>query len=668
MKVRNEQIMNIELVKMHIENFKGIKELDISFGKNTKIYGQNATGKTSIVDAYNWCLFDKNSIGEAKFQIRPLDANNNQINHVEIKVYVTLRIDGREITFKKVQKQNWVKKRGSLSETLQGNVNSFEIDEVPKKEKDYKEYIKNIINEDLFKLITNPQAFVGKKWQEQREELMKLAPDIDNEDVIATNPKLLSELSLALSLHNPEDLQAKAKKALSEYKKQQAEIPARIDEVRKSMTDIDVAELELQRNGLKEQIAEIEKSEEDMTAQYEKYQKDTDDLMDLKFKLSDMERKANEDNNTSKRKYEEQIADFDADISSSNRRIDALKQNIIDAGGTISAYEKKREELLADWKEENAKTYVDNLVFDENSAICPMCGQSYPEDKIEQIKADFEQKKADVKAKWEKDHKDTLDRIVADGNRYKDLIENLKSKIDDAKGQLSAEQNKLQRMELEKEGLTDLLEALPDKVDISDSEAYKELASQIAEKEKILNTANSGAEMRQQLRIKKNGLKEELFEVEKQITSADNSAKEERIEELQQEMNDIADKVNEQEKMIYLLEEFTKAKMTMISKSVNEKFKIVNWKLFDKQVNGAIVECCECTVNGVPFSALNTGHRIVAGLDIISTLSEMYGVIAPIFIDNAEAINEFNIPKIEAQTILLSVSHDKQIEVRVENE
>ena len=660
--------MNIELVKMHIENFKGIKELDISFGKNTKIYGQNATGKTSIVDAYNWCLFDKNSIGEAKFQIRPLDANNNQINHVEIKVYVTLRIDGREITFKKVQKQNWVKKRGSLSETLQGNVNSFEIDEVPKKEKDYKEYIKNIINEDLFKLITNPQAFVGKKWQEQREELMKLAPDIDNEDVIATNPKLLSELSLALSLHNPEDLQAKAKKALSEYKKQQAEIPARIDEVRKSMTDIDVAELELQRNGLKEQIAEIEKSEEDMTAQYEKYQKDTDDLMDLKFKLSDMERKANEDNNTSKRKYEEQIADFDADISSSNRRIDALKQNIIDAGGTISAYEKKREELLADWKEENAKTYVDNLVFDENSAICPMCGQSYPEDKIEQIKADFEQKKADVKAKWEKDHKDTLDRIVADGNRYKDLIENLKSKIDDAEAQLSAEQNKLQRMELEKEGLTDLLEALPDKVDISDSEAYKELASQIAEKEKILNTANSGAEMRQQLRIKKNGLKEELFEVEKQITSADNSAKEERIEELQQEMNDIADKVNEQEKMIYLLEEFTKAKMTMISKSVNEKFKIVNWKLFDKQVNGAIVECCECTVNGVPFSALNTGHRIVAGLDIISTLSEMYGVIAPIFIDNAEAINEFNIPKIEAQTILLSVSHDKQIEVRVENE
>ena len=226
----------------------------------------------------------------------------------------------------------------------------------------------------------------------------------------------------------------------------------------------------------------------------------------------------------------------------------------------------------------------------------------------------------------------------------------------------------MKRTELEKEEVVDLLEALPDRVDISDSEEYKKTALQISEKEKLRSAANSGAEMRQQLRVRKNGLKEELLIVEKQITSADNSTKEERIEELQQEMSDIAEKVNEQEKMIFLLEEFTKAKMTMISKIVNEKFGIVDWKLFDKQVNGAVVECCECTVNGVPFSSLNTGHRIVAGLDIIITLSELYGVTAPIFIDNAEAVNEFNLPELDAQTILLSVSNDKQIEVKIENE
>ncbi len=658
--------MNIKIKKIHIENFKKFNVFDIEFGNVTKVSGQNAVGKTSIVDAFMWCLFDKNSRGETKFQIRPLDCNGNQIDHVEIKVVLTLEVDGREVVLQKVQKQNWVKKRGTLTETLQGNVNSFEVDGIPKKEKDYKEFIASIVGEELFKLITNPMEFVNRKWQEQRKELMKFAPDVENEDVIATNPKLLSELSLALSLHSPEDLQTKAKKALSEYKKQQTEIPARIDEVRKSMTDIDVAELELQKNSLNEQIEEIEKSEEDITTQYEKYQKETDNLMDLKFQLSDMERKANEENNTAKRKYEEQVADHDNDIASFKRKIDVLKQNIIDASGTLSAYEKKRKELLEDWKEENAKTYVDTLEFDENSLICPMCGQSYPNDKIEQIKADFEQKKVDIKAKWEKDHKDNLERIITDGDRYKSLIDQMKNKLEDVKAQLSAEQNNLKRTELEKEEVVDLLEALPDRVDISDSEEYKKLVSQISEKEKILSTANSGAEMRQQLRVRKNGLKEELLIVEKQITSADNSAKEERIEELQKEMSDIADKVNEQEKMLYLLEEFTKAKMTMISKIVNEKFSIVDWKLFDKQVNGAVVECCECTVNGVPFSSLNTGHRIVAGLDIINTLSELYGVTAPIFIDNAEAVNEFNLPELDAQMVLLSVSDDKEMKVESE--
>ncbi|RKI44208.1 hypothetical protein D7V86_03890 [bacterium D16-51] len=494
---------------------------------------------------------------------------------------------------------------------------------------------------------------------------MKFAPSVENEDVIASNPEVLQELSLALSIHSPEDLQSKAKKALSEYKKQQIEIPARIDEVRKSMTDIDVSELELQRNVLKEQIAEVERSEDDTAAQYKKYQKETESLMDLKLQLSDMERRANEENIAARRKYEDEIADFEADIASAKRKIELLQRNIADGEGTVSAYEKKRQKLLNDWKTENAKSYSDVLEFDENSTICPVCGQSYPSDKIEQIKADFEQKKADVKRKWETEHRENLGRIVADGNQCKGLIEQLQGKIAYAKEKLSAEQRNLESAEVEKQKLVGLLEKLPEKIDISGSEDYGKLVSEIAEKEKMLDAANSGAGLRQQLQLKKNGLQEELFSIEKQIASADNSEKEERIEELQQKMGDIADKVNEQKKMIFLLEEFTKAKMTIISGIVNEKFSIVNWKLFDRQVNGAVVECCGCMVDGVPFSALNTGHRIVAGLDIINALSQLHGVTAPIIIDNAEAVNGFNIPKMDAQMVLLSVSDDKEIIVEV---
>lgn len=659
--------MKILLKKLHMENFKNAKDQTFELDHITKIKGQNASGKTTIVDAFMWCLFNKDSKGNTDFGIRPLDAAGNKVDHVEIKVDLLLDVDGREYQITKVQKQNWVKKRGNLEATLQGNVNSYEIDGVPKKEKDFKAFVSEIIDEDLFQLLTNPSTFVNMTWKDQRTELLKMVPEVNNDMVIASNPDAFSELNLALSLHTPEDLQAKSKKALSEYKKKQVEIPARIDEVKKSMTDIDVAELELQRNILKEQIAEVEKSEEDMIAQYEQHQKETDNLMDMKFKLSDMERNANKENNTAKRKYEEQIADFDTDISSFKRKVEVYQQNITDANGTISAYEKKRQDLLNDWKEENAKTYIDTLQFDESSLTCPMCGQSYPNDKIEQIKADFKQKKIAIKAKWEKDHNDTLERIVADGNRYKTLIEQMQGRLKDAKAKLAMEQENLQSAEVEKKKIEDVLSSLPDKIDISDTEEYKKIASQIEEKEKVLKTANSGAEMRQQLRVKKNGLKEELLIVEKQIASADNSAKEERIEELETKMREIAQSVADEEKMLYMLEQFMKAKMQIIEKMINEKFEEVNWKLFKKQENGAIVECCECTYKGVGINKdLNNGHKIVSGLDIIRTLSRMHDVYAPIFVDNAEAVNDFNYPSMETQMILLKVSDDK--ELRVESE
>ena len=195
------------------------------------------------------------------------------------------------------------------------------------------------------------------------------------------------------------------------------------------------------------------------------------------------------------------------------------------------------------------------------------------------------------------------------------------------------------------------------------------MVSEIAEKEKALQQINSGAEMRQQLKIRKTGLKDELAIVEKQIMAADNGDKEERIEQLEAEMREIAQNVADEEKMLYLLEQFMKAKMMIISKMVNEKFGIVSWKLFDKQVNGAVVECCECTYKGVGINKdLNNGHRVVAGLDIIRTLSGLHNVYAPIFVDNAEAVNDFNYPGMETQMILLKVSEDNELKVEREDE
>lgn len=659
--------MKITLKKLHIENFKNAKDQTFELDHITKIKGQNASGKTTIVDAFMWCLFNKDSKGNTDFGIRPLDAAGNKVDHVEIKVDLLLDVDGREYQITKVQKQNWVKKRGNLEATLQGNVNSYEIDGVPKKEKDFKAFVSEIIDEDLFQLLTNPSTFVNMKWKDQRTELLKMVTEVNNDMVIASNPDAFSELNLALSLHTPEDLQAKSKKALSEYKKKQVEIPARIDEVKKSMTDIDVAELELQRNSLKEQIAVVEKSEEDMTTQYEQYQKETDDLMDMKFKLSDMERKANEGNLSKKKGYEEDLAALERDISSCEQKILLAERDIKETKATQSAYEKKRDQVFDEWKEESAKTYVDTLEFDENSIICPVCGRAFQEEKIEQIKADFEKSKADKKAKWEKEHEEVLEQIKQRGTMYKGTIVLCQDKVKEAEERIKAEQENLNSATVEKEKIEKLINKLPEKVDISSDKEYQSLKAQIESKEEYLSKMNSGAELRQQLKIKKHGLTDELAIVEKQIASADNSAKEERIEELETEMREIAQSVADEEKMLYMLEQFMKAKMQIIEKMINEKFEEVNWKLFKKQENGAIVECCECTYKGVGINKdLNNGHKIVSGLDIIRTLSKMHDVYAPIFVDNAEAVNDFNYPSMETQMILLKVSDDKKL--RVESE
>lgn len=659
--------MKITLKKLHIENFKNAKDQTFELDHITKIKGQNASGKTTIVDAFMWCLFNKDSKGNTDFGIRPLDAAGNKVDHLEIKVDLLLDVDGREYQITKLQKQNWVKKRGNLEATLQGNVNSYEIDGVPKKEKDFKTFVSEIIDEDLFQLLTNPSTFVNMKWKDQRTELLKMVPEVNNDMVIASNPDAFSELNLALSLHTPEDLQAKSKKALSEYKKKQVEIPARIDEVKKSMTDIDVAELELQRNSLKEQIATVEKSEEDMTAQYEQYQKETDDLMDMKFKLSDMERKANEGNLSKKKGYEDDLAALERDISSSEQKILLTERDIKETKASQSAYEKKRDQVFDEWKEESAKTYVDTLEFDENSIICPVCGRAFQEEKIEQIKADFEKSKADKKAKWEKDHEEALEQIKQRGTMYKGTIVLCQDKVKEAEERIKADQENLNSATVEKKKIEKLINELPEKVDISSDKEYQSLKAQIESKEEYLSKMNSGAELRQQLKIKKHGLTDELAIVEKQIASADNSAKEERIEELETEMREIAQSAADEEKMLYMLEQFMKAKMQIIEKMINEKFEEVNWKLFKKQENGAIVECCECTYKGVGINKdLNNGHKIVSGLDIIRTLSKMHDVYAPIFVDNAEAVNDFNYPSMETQMILLKVSDDK--ELRVESE
>lgn len=204
-------------------------------------------------------LFNKNSAGEEKFNVRPLDKDGNRIDNVEIKVVAVLDVDGKEMELSKIQKQNWVKKRGTNTVSLQGNPNSYEIDGYPKSEAEFKAYISGLAqSEDMFKMLTNPQYFSSLKWKEQRDILMKLVAEVSDVELAQTDAKyapLIDELEKAPST---DDIRAKFSKALSEWKKKQAEIPVRIDEAEKSKVDVDVAEQELLKADLERKIEALE--------------------------------------------------------------------------------------------------------------------------------------------------------------------------------------------------------------------------------------------------------------------------------------------------------------------------------------------------------------------------------------------------------------------------
>lgn len=675
--------MRMILKSLHMENFKGIKRLDVNFSNKTSIKGQNAVGKTTIFDAFTWLLFNKNSAGEEKFNVRPLDKDGKRIDNVEIKVVAVLDVDGKEVELSKVQKQNWVKKRGTNTVSLQGNPNSYEIDGYPKSEAEFKAYISGLAqSEEMFKMLTNPQYFSSLKWKDQRDILMKLVAEVSDVELAQTDAKyapLIDELEKAPST---DDIRTKFQKALTEWKKKQSEIPVRIDEAEKSKIDVDVAEQELAKADLTRRIAECDKKIENAGST----------LGDLRSKEMQLQFDMSGIAQTMNRELSNRRSNIDADLCGCKNEMDHFKatislkeKQIADNAKAIADADAERKKLGEQYNSEKAKAFDETpylfdeskWVFDENSTVCSLCGRKLPADKIEQLKTDFEERKTKAKADAKRKLNDSksdfitqkesnLEEIKAYGFAKKNLIEELTKKNADLNTEIDALKKQEQDAIAKKEELSKQLSEIPSEADYSQNEEYVKLK---AEHDKILadiaKLESEGADkVVTDLKAEKADLQAQLDEVNKVIAqAANNVAIDDRIETFRDEQKEIGQKVADQEQMLYLLEEFIRFKLNKVYESINSHFKTVNFKLFEMQLNGGMKDCCECTVNGVPYSTLNSGHRIVAGLDIIRSLSELYGVSVPIFVDNAESLNEFNVPDMDAQLILLSVSEDEQLKV-----
>lgn len=640
--------MNLRLKKITIENFKGITQLVIDFHNRTTISGQNATGKTTIMDGFTWLLFNKDSEGKSDFNIRPNDRQGKPVDNLVIKVSAVLEADGKEVLLSKAQEQNWVKKKGSEVSQLQGNINKYEINEIPKSEKDYKAYIDDLMNEELFKLITSPQAFTSLKWKDQRTILLKLVSEVTDQDVISTDQRF-APLSDILKEFSVDDLTAKAKKALKELNKRQAELPARIDEASKGLVQADFIECENQKADLEKRINDLAEQESDASKASEALTQINNAIMQKQFDIGDLKRKANEKLMNQRREIQRKIDDAGYSFSDAIREYEKTEREIQQKQELMESNRSYREVLLKNHKE------VQAMQVNEDTLCCPMCKQMLPPEQREAKLEEFQSNKQKSLADIVKNGKQTVANIEA---LEKEIV-TLKEKLDSCKTN-KVEQNKRKTAAMEE------LAALPQQVEVSDSPEYLSISAEIDQLEKQAREMGTGSGYLNQLRQKKQDLVTQLDRVKSTLTGKENNERvQTRVLELQQEQRTTSQLIADQEKELFLLEEFTKAKMDLLSSRINSKFKLVNFRLFENQINGGYKETCECMVNGVPFSSLNAGHRVVAGLDIITALQEIYGVTAPIFIDNAESVNDFNIPDMKGQLILLKVSENNTLKVEV---
>lgn len=642
--------MEIKIYNLKLKNFKGIKELEIDFeGKNTNIYGKNATGKTTIFDAFKWLFFDKDSNDRKDFNIKTLDENNKPIHFLEHEVEATLIIDGQDINFKKMFKEKWIKKRGQEQQEFSGHETSYWIDEVPIKKKDYEEKINSIIPENLFKLITDPTFFNNQMlWKEKRELLVNISGSNITDETILNNVqfKILKE---NLQGRTIEDYRKVVQSKIKDLNKQKETIPVRIDELTKTLiTDynINYEDLEKEKNMCNEELQRIELEMTDIQTRAKENMKKADQLAIAKNELHNLKFRLEVEHSN---KYSSEAIKLNNEKSFMESKIRNNNQTINDLQIQIDKDKKRKQELYQKWNEvSNTK-----LEFDPNSFICPTCKREYETEKIEEMKQEF----VDNLNKYKENEKQAIN---AEGQainvRLEDnakILDKLSTETEQLNKELLEINLKIQEYEKSKSSSTFDVTALPQ---------FQEKLKEIEKLEEIVN--NLVSEDMTEIQNRKANIAEQINNIDKKLNERVTQERTKiRIKELEKEEEDISHKIQELEAQQFQIEEFTKVKIELLENAINSRFEIVKFRLFDTQINGGLVECCDTLVNGVPYADVNNAHKILAGLDIINTLSKFYKITAPIFIDNRESINQ--LWHTDAQVISLIVTEDPTLRIEV---
>lgn len=680
--------MQMILKSLHMENFKGVKDKTYEFGKTTRVSGMNRRGKTTIGAAWYWLMSDKNYELVSNPNIRP-----DNVEDCIPTVTANVDVDEKEITLSKMQKRKVGKpdKNGVSKVTI---TNTYEINSVPKTERDFKAYLEELgVEFDKFLVCSHPNVFTKdlnqkKKQDEMRKNLFAMSSAKTDLEIAQMN-KETADVAKLLESYKFEEIEAMNNASKKKAVEQLDAIPNQIIGLERAKVDVDVAEQELLKADLERKIEAVDDRMKNAGTEIGRLRGKE---MQLQFDMSGIMQVMNDELSAKRRGLDSAKDDATREFNDLHNQIQSAENQIKENEKTISDTDAERKNLGVEYNAEFSKAFDEmpylfdesKWTFDESTTVCPLCGQKLPEDKIEQIKADFEQKKADAKARATKQLEDArktfddakgakLKGLIDKGNACKADIERLTKENAKLQEDIVALKEQEPKALAKQNDYAKQLSEIPAEADYSQNEEYVKLKT---EHDKILadiaKLESEGADkVVTDLKAEKTNLQAQLDDANKIIAQTENNVRiDEQIADMQQKQREYEQAKADAEKIIYQLKEVSKRKNELLVEEINQHFGIVRWKLFDFQKNGEYKEVCiptvldkETGIYKVFGDTTNTGREIEAKIDICNSFQKFFNMYVPIFLDGAESINDEYVPVVDTQLILLTVSEDKQLKV-----
>lgn len=668
--------MRIELKEINLENYKCFESKHIELFHRTKISGKNKEGKSTIQDSYYDVMTGKMANGAQPDRIRPHDKSGVDVDKVDCIRELHLEIDGNPVIIRKRTFQKWKKPKGKTEEVFGGNGVDYEVDGFPYKPEKFNEYISGIASQDTILLCGNANTFLNAlqaSTSEARKLLEKLA-GFSIEKFISENPKYKHIEEIAKG-HSVEDTTKKLKKQLSEQNKKLDAQNAKIKYEKTRSSDkpeVEVSDLELMKAEWTEKLSELDEEEQKLDDMAKTCDDLSAEIAALKKRRESIVNSANGENNKKRESLDWQIAELNRKKKMLSDDLRYAEMDFRQASMGIQRYMTALEKARVDYAEYSTKEFDESKLheikaeeFDEDSLICPTCGQAFPEDKQLEIKERFTQSKKQRIADQEEARKKfgeslelQLQSITYSGNEAKRELHGAEKRKADIDKKVEEIKNNISSVSIDIENMNKEYNSIPESVDLSLNPDYMEIQSQITETETKLSSINNGSERRKELRKHRNSCMDEISKIEVRIQKiiADEEEKERNLTKLESELREISQVAADVEKQIDMVSEFSREKNKALAKTINPYFHHFQFSFLEFTIEGNPVETCKIICGGTDYmKGLNGGDKKLCEIDLCRGLQELNNLCLPIWIDEANTIDPWRIPQdLEQQLILIS--------------